>query len=105
MKIDVHANDREIPAGKVLLAEPGALSADEPRAIPFPIASAEHHEFPGRIIELVGIPAGWAPAGSIMRWFNGCYAVRFKIDGSRHSRRFRDHASARELFNKWTGRT
>lgn len=98
---DVHAGDREIPAGKVLIAEYGQIPDDAPRARPIVLDSGTSKQT-GRAVRLEAIPAGWALAGSMLRWDNGCYAVAFEMGGARHGRRFKGFDEALALFEKWT---
>lgn len=46
--------------------------------------------------------AGYEPAGSIARWTDEYWAVRFDLDGARHGQVSRDEAKMRALFDKWT---
>ncbi len=98
---DVHALDRTIPPGKVLLAEYGDISADDPR----PIETVLNRKLGwGRIpVRLVAITAGWAIAGSVLRWDNGCFAVAFEIDGARHGSRYASFDEALAHFNRIPG--
>lgn len=94
---DVHAGDREIPAGKVLIWDK-RLPDDAPRAIPAVLDTRTAWEG-RRKVDLVACPAGWACAGSVMRWDNGWYGIRYWIDGSIHGRRFREFSDALAAFN------
>lgn len=96
---DVHTNDRAIPAGKVLLCN--TPPAGDPRATPETLARGRCPI--GREIRLEAIPAGWACAGSMMRWDNGAFRVAFENNGATHGRRFADYTDARALFDRWTG--
>lgn len=98
---DVHANDRAIPPGKVLLAEYGSVPAADPWARPVVLDTGRSHL--GPTIRLEAIPAGWACAGAMARWDNGCFAVAFNTpEGTRHSTRFRAFEDARARFLKLT---
>ena len=99
---DVHANDRHIPAGKVLVAEYGQIPHDAPRAIPIVLDKAPSKQFPKRIVRLEAVPAGWAIAGSMLRWDDGRYSVSFDLDGASHGRSFTTFEEALSLFNTWT---
>jgi hypothetical protein len=100
--IDVTINDREIPAGKVLIAK------SKPEGEPF----AREHELDSKIgwknsdlgrprqVRLVGRVAGWNLAGSMLRWDNGAYGVIWDIDGSRHGRWYKKFEEAVEHFNR-----
>ncbi len=95
---DVHANDRDIPAGKVLVAEYGQIADTEPRARPITL---KRRKAWGRTdVDLVACPAGWAIAGSMLRWDNGWYGIRYEAGGAIHGRRFRTIGEAVEVFNK-----
>ena len=97
---DVHAADRVIPAGKTLLAESG-IPAGDPRAIPTTLDKGTSRQT-GTEVLLEAIPAGWAHAGSVARWDNGCFRVSTTFQGSRHGRRYRTYEEAVSLFDKWT---
>jgi hypothetical protein len=99
---DVHANDRAIPAGKVLVAEYTQIPHDAPRAVPILLDKAPSRQFPKRMLRLEAVPAGWAIAGSMLRWDNGRYSVSFDLDGARHGRSFLNFDDALALFNTWT---
>lgn len=95
---DVHAFDRDIPAGKVLVAEYRDIGPDERRPIETVLDTKTGW---GRTpVRLVARTAGWAIAGSMLRWDNGSYAVLWEIDGSRHGSRYRDFDSALQHFNR-----
>lgn len=96
---DVHALDRDIPAGKVLVAEYCDIGASEPRPVETVLdTKLMHGKTP---VRLVARTAGWAIAGSMLRWDNGCYGVFWEDrGGSRHGSRYRDFDSALEHFNR-----
>ena len=95
---DVTAGNREIPAGKVLIAEYGQVGPDEPRARKIVIDARK--AWGGTTIELCAWTPGWALAGSMLRWDNGCYGIAYEVDGTSHSRRFKTFEEARELFSR-----
>lgn len=95
---DVTANNREIPAGKELICEAGKLPADDPRARP--VVIDKRTAWGRTLVELVACPAGWACAGSMMRWDNGWFGVRYEAFGNNYSNRFRSLEEAVERFNK-----
>ncbi|CAM5290653.1 hypothetical protein ATER59S_00532 [Aquamicrobium terrae] len=98
---DVHVLDRAIPPGKVLLAEYGDISADEPRPVETVLDTKLGW---GRTtVKLVAVTAGWAIAGSMLRWDNGCFAVRYEIDGAIHGSRYAAFDQALEHFNRIPG--
>lgn len=95
---DVHALDREIPAGKVLLAEYRDIGANEARPVETVLDTKAGW---GRTqVRLVAVTAGWALAGSMLRWDNGYYAVLWDVDGVRHGRRYRAFDDALAHFNR-----
>jgi hypothetical protein len=94
---DVHAFNREIPAGKVLLAD--RLSAEDRRrkdeVLETKIARTGH------TMTLQARHAGWACAGSMMRWDNGNFAVAYECrDGTTGSRAFHSYEEAKAAFDK-----
>lgn len=95
---DVHAHDIEIPAGKVRLAEAGALSSEDRR--PERSILDRRSGWSGQTeVRLVAATAGWVCAGSMMRWDNGYFSVEWDApDGSRHGRRYRDYEPAADHF-------
>lgn len=94
---DVHALDREIRAGYTLLAEYGTVDG-EPR--PVRTVLEQKPCFQNRfLVQLAAVTAGWAIAGSALRWDNGHFAVTWEIDGSLHGRRFRTYEEAKQFFD------
>lgn len=98
---NVHEFDREIPEGKVLIAEYRDIT-DEDRRSKREVLDTKLAGFKGKTeYKLVAVHAGWAIAGSCMRWDNGYFSVCFEDDrGSRHGRGFTDYAAAKEAFDK-----
>lgn len=95
---NVHEHDKDIPVGKVLLAEYGQIGRDELRPVETILDTKTGW---GRTpVRLVAITAGWAIAGSMLRWDNGCYAVLWDIDGSRHGRRYKTFDEALAHFKR-----
>ncbi|WP_374139437.1 hypothetical protein [Sphingomonas sp.] len=95
---DVSAGNRDIPKGQVLLSD-GALPDSEPRKR---IEVLDTRIGWGRTtVKLCACYAGWACAGSVMRWDNGSYAVLWDApDGSRHGQHYRDFDSALAHFGR-----
>lgn len=102
---------REIPPGKVLIAEYGEQNAE--RAVVELIAEKEPRaDFPGRRAILGGIWLIWSSpgfefAGSCMTWTNGYWAVRWRRrDNTYHGQRYRlddgGETKAREHFRRLT---
>jgi hypothetical protein len=92
----VNEHDRDIPPGKVLKAE--RLDPADRRA------KSEVLDVKtgwGRTrVELTANHAGWACAGSVMRWDNGSYGVRWESGGATHGRRYRTFGEALDHFNR-----
>ena len=86
---------REIPPGKVLLADFGPdTRADRSTRTLLDSTGPLQTD-----IRLDCVSPGWEPAGSRLRWTNGGYAVTWRQhDGSTHGRRFRDEGEARAYF-------
>jgi hypothetical protein len=94
--IDVTAGNREIPAGKVLLAD--RLTADCPRPVKQVLDTKTGW---GRTtVKLVAVSAGWACAGSMMRWDNGHFAVSWDVGASTHGARYKSLDDAQAHFNR-----
>lgn len=95
---NVHEHDKENPAGKVLIAEYGQIGADERRPIETVLDTKTGW---GRTpVRLVAVTAGWAIAGSMLRWDNGYFAVLWNMEGARHGSRYKDFDSALAHFNR-----
>lgn len=95
---DVHVHDREIPAGKVLVAEYGEIGPDEPMVKEMTLETKTG--WGRREVRLVARYAGWAIAGSMLRWDNGCYAVSWEMDGADHGVSYRTFDEALAHFNR-----
>lgn len=93
---DVHALDREIPPGKVLLAQPGS----DPKPMADRTVLDRFVRGDGIEVRLEAVTAGWAVAGSTMRWDNGYFGVFWMIDGNRHGQRFERFDEAADFFRK-----
>lgn len=95
---DVHALNKEIPAGKVLLAEYGQIGEDEPR--PIETILDEKLGWGRTKVRLVAKTAGWAIAGSVLRWDNGRYGVYWEMDNARHGSGYTEFADAHAHFQR-----
>ena len=98
-----HPAPRDIPAGKVLLCEYRDARRED-MAIVETLAS-KHSDQPAirGTVTLLWSSPGWECAGSMLRWTNGYYGVRFTAkDGAIHGRRFQSEDEARKLFATWT---
>lgn len=94
----VHTLNRDIPAGKVLIAEPRDIGRDDPRPIETVLNTKTGW---GRAqVRLVAVTAGWACAGSAMRWDNGYYAVFWEASGARHGSRYHTFDDALAHFKR-----
>ena len=96
---------REIPTGKVLLAEYGSFAASE-RAIIETIAAAHASRLRAAVSLLWSSP-GFEVAGSVARWTNGYWAVRWtSVDGAIMGQRYPNNAEgegrARAHFQRLT---
>ncbi len=91
---------REIPAGKILLAECGDV--DETNRAQTEIL--ERVLVGNRCYLLVHSSPGFELAGSCMRWTNGYYAVRFMATNAWHGRQFKTEQEAREMLEVWVAR-
>ena len=96
---------REIPAGKVLLAEYGSFAASE-RAIVETIAAAHASRLRAAVSLLWSSP-GFEVAGSVARWTNGYWAIRWTsadgaIMGQRYPNNAEGEAQARAHFERLT---
>ncbi|WP_412506159.1 hypothetical protein [Roseovarius sp. SYSU LYC5161] len=95
---DVTTRDRrDMPA----TAGAGEIGSDDPRA-EFEVLDSRTTET-GAKIDLAARWAGWACAGSRMRWENGAFVVRYEMrDGMRGSRAFRpaDADKAAQMFQR-----
>lgn len=56
-----------------------------------------------RLIRVVELTEGWTPAGSLARWQEQRFAVRFNEDGCLHGRQFKTQEEALATFRDWTG--
>ena len=51
-------------------------------------------------MKLVARTAGWAIAGSMLRWDNGRYGVYWEMDGARHGSGYTEFEDAEKHFNR-----
>jgi hypothetical protein len=93
---------REIPAGKVLLAE--YAEVNESNSARTEVMASGKHARLGMEVKLIYSTPGFEPAGSCARWTNGYWAVRFQLEGATHGQRYKpaDEAEAREHFARMT---
>lgn len=97
--IAVHALDRDVPAGKVLLAEYGQIDNTQPR--PVETVLQERQRWDGRTaVRLVARTAGWSVAGAVLRWDNGCFGVFWNVNGCRHGGAYRTLGEAEAHFSR-----
>ncbi len=81
---DVYAFDRAIPKNKIMVR--ASPPPEEPRASSEVLdVKTGWNNVPVRLIANF---AGWAPAGSAMRWDNGNFSVPWKISGMVYWRSF-----------------
>lgn len=96
---------REIPAGKILLAEFGDDVNDSNRA-QRTVLYDRYVESKRRTYRLVSVSAGFEPAGAVAKWTNGYYAVLYEMGGARHGQQFPRTAEGLEAaearFALWT---
>jgi len=96
---------RELPPGKVLIAEYGSFAASE-LAIVETIAEAPSSRLLAAVSLLWSSP-GFEVAGSVARWTNGYWAVRWtRSDGAVMGQRYRNNEEgeihARAHFERLT---
>src|SRR5690348_7658146 len=89
---------REIPAGKILLAEYGELNETNKAQVTI----LDTVEGDRKTYSLIHSTPGFESAGSCARWTNGYYAVRIKQrDGSIGGRCFKTLHEAQAMLDKW----
>ena len=94
---DVSANNREIPAGKVLLAEYRDVNEGFAKR---EVLDTKFAGFKNKTeYKLVACFAGWAIAGSCLRWDNGSFGVVFEMDNSKHGRHYKTYEEAKTAFD------
>lgn len=96
---------RDIPAGKILIAEAGDVNEGN-RAQTERIASA-WSDLVRAEVDLSYVTPGFEIAGSVCRWTNGYWAVRWQMrDGTTHGRRYQPtdpgETEARSHFGRLT---
>jgi hypothetical protein len=100
--IDVTVNDRDIPAGKVLLArtKPEGETFTQEHVLDRKTGWKDSDFGRPTEVRLVGRIAGWALAGSMLRWDNGAYGVLWNINGSRFGNWYKTFDEAVAHFNR-----
>lgn len=100
--IDVTANDREIPPGKVLLAQsmPDGDSFVAEYVMDSKIGWKDSNLGKPTEVRLIARIGGWNLAGSLLRWDNGAYGVIWTSNGSRHGRWYKSFEEAEAHFNR-----
>lgn len=85
-----------------MIAEYGSYS-DAERSTREVMASAPLARSPRTNVDLARVSPGYEPAGSVARWTDGGWSVRY-FDGAYHGRRFRieNEADARAYFARLT---
>lgn len=94
--LDVHRHDR--PDGAARLASMGAVGGE--RRAETVVLDRCALPVSGMTVELLALHAGWLPAGSMLRWDDGAYAIRVEIDGSSHLRRWHSYPEARAVWSR-----
>lgn len=95
---DVKVRDREIPVGKVLIAEYGTVPKDD---MAQEILLDKRIGWDRRIeVKLIARIGGWNLAGSCLRWDNGAYGVIWSIGGSRHGQWYKTFDDAAAHFSR-----
>lgn len=102
---DVHANDRPIPEGKILIAEHGQL--DGPLTEETLLETRQYVNDYGFAVtvHIWAVSAGWEPAGSCALWHNGRFRVKhirdkFKDFDAAFGRSFSTLAEALAFYRK-----
>lgn len=88
---------REIPAGRTLLAEYGDVAESDLARV----ETLETREVHGREYRLIHSSPGFECAGSVMRWTNGYWGIRFESGGAIQGRQFKTEEEARSLLSVW----
>lgn len=98
---DVHAGNRVIPQGKVLLANTMPKGESFGRVHVLDEKRPQSAAWRNRVVRLIAVEAGWALAGAALRWDNGYFAVRWKSeDGTTYGQRYRTFDEASHHFNR-----
>lgn len=79
-----------------------AIGDNAPWSREIKIAEAPSRLLSTRKIRVVEITEGWTPAGSLARWQDARYGVRFNEDGCLHGRQFKTLPEAMACFEAWT---
>lgn len=84
------------------IQEYGRIKSSEPWSKETVLEKAPSKTTAQRIIRLVSISEGWTMAGSLARWQEARFGVRFNEDGRLYGRQFKTIEEARDLFEAWT---
>lgn len=99
--MDAAPAPKAIPAGKILIANPGDVGTDEVSRM----AVLEEAVKNGKTYQLYRRAPGYDLAGSMLRWTNGGWGVRIhNPNGTYGGAGFKTAEEAVERFNLWTRR-
>ena len=84
------------------VSEYGAIGDNAPWSREIKITEAPSKLLASRIIRVVELTEGWTPAGSMARWQEARFGVRFNENGCLHGRQFKTEAEALACFRDWT---
>lgn len=85
-----------------MVSEYGAIDKNAPWSKEIKIAEAPSNTYAPRMIRLVEITEGWTIAGSMARWQEQRFGVRFNEDGRLFGRQFSTREDAEKAFRSWT---
>lgn len=101
--VDVHAHDREIPAGEMLVLESRGADLDSERfQRRHVVASAPANWRGGMTVNRYAVTAGWRCAGSVTVWRNGHWLVGWQMHGAEHGRTHEAREEAEVEFRRIT---
>lgn len=86
----------------MMVSEYRAIGDNAPWSKEIKIAEAPSNRRASRMIRVVELTEGWTPAGSLARWQEASFGVRFNEDGCLFGRRFKTEAEALACFREWT---